>query len=424
MKAGTFSRAAGDRSWDHFRSGLATVTVAGLLLLMVAIPFSLDYLIMRPAALSSLNFLSVGVILLGMFSLAVGAIPWTPVKDRWLWLPIVALMLAMAYALFFTHPLRNGLGLWTSRLLQPLWLGWLTYQFLAARRLTLSWLAGAFFLSLLLLIVGGALQLGGVIPFADPGRVTVLYRWPNTFARYAEILLLVTLPWIVFAWKRYRILGLLAWSLGFLLLLSSKSYNGTLSCAIALLVMVLCLPDTFRRLKQVVVAVFLLLALLVGINAPRLPKWQTSITDSRLTRLEFWQVAEGVIKDHFWTGIGIKGWETQYPNLVVKYGRHYPPLNWSSPQPHNVFLDSFVKAGLPGFLGIGAILLAPVLCGWRLLHRKPLKEEGWLGLAVLGYGLAMLLFGLIDDPLWSDDTVPVLFILLFAASWAASTKRE
>jgi O-antigen ligase len=160
-----------------------------------------------------------------------------------------------------------------------------------------------------------------------------------------------------------------------------------------------------------------ILAIIVVINAPKLPKYETSITSSRLTRLQFWTVAEGVIRDHFWTGIGIKTWEDTYPQLVQKYYidvYHKPPLNYGSVQPQNVFLDSFVKAGLPGFIAITAVLLWPIFEGIALARTyKERNPDWWVGLSLAAYGVALLVFGLIDDPLWSDDTMPILFILYF-----------
>jgi O-antigen ligase len=152
----------------------------------------------------------------------------------------------------------------------------------------------------------------------------------------------------------------------------------------------------------------------VAIGARHLPKWHTSVTESRLTRLEFWKVARGVIHDHFWTGIGIKGWESQYAVNVRKYAP-YPPLNWASPQPHDVFLDSFVKAGLPGFLAITALLLWPIGAGISVARRR--GPESWYGIAIASCGVALLVFGIIDDPLWSDDMIPLLFIVYSGLSY-------
>lgn len=392
---------------------LAQIQKWWLLVLVFAIPLALKYLTKEPFAISWLNVLSVGFIGLGLVNLLFGVVPYQSVRHRPFLLVLGVLLLAMAYALFFTDPLRNGIGLWTSRLLQPLLVGFFAYQLFANRILKPEAIIQALFWSLVPLLIVGVMQALGIIEYRDPGRITTTYFYPNTFARYMDILLLVTLPWILFSVRKGKRIHIGVWGLGILLLLSSKSYNGAVSFFVGLLTILCLLPEPFKVVKRVLVGALLVIALLVAVNAPKLPKWQTSITDSRLTRLEFWGVALQVIQDNFWTGIGIKTWEKEYPKLVEKYGP-FPPRNWGSVQPHNVFLDSFIKAGLPGFFAITTLLLWPIFEGVTLARAYRSKHpDWWLGLSLASYGMAMLFFGLIDDPIWSDDTMPLLFILYF-----------
>ncbi len=383
--------------------------------LLFLIPLSLKYLTKDPFALSWLNLLSIGFIGLGAITLASRQLSFKPVSHRPFLVLLFCLLLSLAYALLFTHPLRNGIGLWTSRLLQPLLVGLVVFELYANDYLKPAEIVRSLFWSLVPLLLLGAMQAIGFIDYRDPGRITASYFYPNTFARYMDIILLTTLPWILFAKQERKRLLLGVWGLGVVLLLSSKSYNGVLSLAAGLVAILILLPVSWRKITYWGLGLLLASALLVAVNAPRLPKWQTSIHDSRLTRLEFWRVAGGVIGDHFWTGIGIKTWEKDYPHLVEKYGP-FPPLNWGSVQPHNVFLDSFVKAGLPGFFAITALLLWPVFEGVRFCRQayRDRSSEWWFGMSLAAYGVAMLVFGFIDDPLWSDDTMPILFILLFA----------
>jgi len=387
------------------------------LLLLFCIPLSLHYLTEHPFAISSLNLLSVAVILLGALNLLTKQLTWQPVRNKsFIWV-IGGLLLAMLWALFFTHPLRNGVGLWTSRLSQPLLLAIMTYQLIANGYLQLEEIVTTLFLSLIPLAIVGALQVAHIIPYGQPHRITALYQFPNTFARYVFMLLLVSLPWLLMKAK-YKLPGYVLWGVGVLLLLGSVSYGGSVSLFCGLVTILLLLPSEFSRLKKYGLIGLTVLALLVVTQAPRLPKWHTSITDSKATRLEFWHVALGVIHDHFWTGIGIKGWETQYSVNVLKYISYYPPLNWASPQPHDVFLDSFVKAGFPGFVAIMALLLWPVIAGIKLARKR--DAESWYGIAIAACGVALIVFGIIDDPFWSDDMIPLLFILYSALAWALS----
>lgn len=404
------------------RRGLIIIQSWLLLFLIFAVPISLKYITKEPFAISWLNVISLGFIGVSFVAMVSGATPLRWPKHRpFVWL-IALFLLAMGWALLNTPSLRQGIGLWTSRLSQPLLVGFFAYQVLEARHLRPRQIVGAIFASLIPLILFGAFQLVGITEYRDPGRITATYFYPNTFARYMDIILLVTLPWILFGLTKGKRIALGIWAVGVLFLLLSKSYNGTVSLMAGLVAFVLCLPPVYKQIKLLFVVGVAIVTILLAFNAPKLPKWQTSITDSRLTRLEFWGVATQVIADNFWTGIGIKTWELTYPQLVEQYGP-FPPRNWGSVQPHNVFLDSFIKGGFPAFFAITALLLWPITEGFAVFRSQYRKSaDWWVGGSLMAYGVAMLTFGLIDDPIWSDDTMPILFIVYFVLAYVATAK--
>lgn len=395
-----------------------------LMVLLVALPVSLRYIVEQPVAVSWLTITSGVFIALGVLNVVTQALSLKKVTPRSFMIITAGLLLAMAYALLFTDPLRNGLGLWTSRLLQPLLVGYFVYQLLQAKIVTVEACARALLVSLIPLAIVALLQVGGVIPYKDVGRVSALYPSSNGLARYCSVVLLVSLPWLFMTKDRlkYGYGGL--WILGLGLLLSSKSYGSSFALFGGLVVMFAALPGkAWGTIKRGGLIMLAIVAILAAVNAPRLPKWETTITASKDSRLEFWGVARGVIRDHFWTGIGIKTWETQYVSLIEKYGS-IPPLNWRSDQPHNVYLDGFIKAGLPGFLAILALIAWPIVTGWQVVRTAALHKETsdlwWFGLSMLGYGTSLALLGLIDDPLWSDDTALLLWVLFFSLAFTAT----
>lgn len=387
-----------------------------LLSFLAVIPFSTAYIVNTSVAVSYINVFSMVFIGLGLFNALKGDIPFVKVKDREAVWTVLFLVAAMAYGLIFSEPLRSGLGFFISRLSQPLLVGWFAYHMLEAKALKVEEMVKALLVSLGLLIIGGLFQIGGVLPFLDPGRVTVLYRWPNTFARYVEILLLISLPFIWFKSEKNRIILFILWITGIGLLLSTLSYNAVAGTTVAGLLFLILLPSQYRKIQVTLLAIMVVVIGVAAINAPRLPKWERSVNDSKETRLEFWQIAVATIKDNPLTGIGLKGWELRYPELLERYdeGRH---LSLTSQQPHNVFLDSLLKAGPIGLLAVLAILLWPIRRGYQIMKASPMNKEGWFGLSLLLYGMGMMLFGLIDDPLWSDDTMPLLAIFLFSAAY-------
>lgn len=388
---------------------------------MILIPISLKYVTKEPFALSYLNFLSVGLIALTGLGLLTRSLQHRSVGNPVFTVCLTLFLLGMLNALLATDQLRDGIGLWTSRLTQPLLVGYCAYLLLSNRLVKLDWLMKAFLVGLLLTELIGLAQWLSLIPTGDPGRLTGAYQYPNTFARYLDIVLALSLPWL--ATTKPGRLWWLIWLTGIAILLGTISYNGVLTFYLSLILFLL-LGNLSRLIKRLGLGLLIGVGALTIILAPSLPKYQTSVNDSRLTRLEFWQVAWGVTRDHPWTGIGIKGWEQKYNQLVRQYVPGLP-RNWGSVQPHNVFLDALVKGGIPALIGVVAMMLWPIFGGYRLWRSR--SEYAWLGLGALGYGVAMFWFGLIDDPIWSDDTVPILFIVsasLLAATTAGLAKPE
>jgi O-antigen ligase len=296
--------------------------------------------------------------------------------------------------------------------------GYGVYCLLQAKKLTLRELITAFFVSIIPQVIGGLLQATHVLPFMDTNRVTVAYRWPNTFARYMMVILLISLPWALTVQRKYQYAVAAVLLGGWAVLLLSFSYNANVAFLIAVGVLLLLLPKQYQRIRIGGMLAIFILAILAVSQASKLPKFATTITNSKDTRIEFWQIATSTIQDNLWTGIGLKGWETIYPQLAQRYDAP-PLLSPTSPQPHNFILDSLLKAGIPGAIAITLFLAWPAALGWRMYRREEYQKT-YGGLVGITVSLALLLFGLIDDPIWSDDMMPVIFSLLLAASWCYS----
>ena len=391
-----------------------------LFLFIFLIPFSTWYLVQAPFAISLINVFSVVFIGLGIYNLTTGKLPKIYVPDKATLVIIGLLFVAISFGLLNSHPLRSGLGFWISRLVQPMLVGFFVLQMAENKTLKPDELIKVLFWSLLPLVIVGALQLIHVVPLRDPLRISAAYRWPDTFGRYVEILVLLSAPW-VFLRSKIIVWQSALWLAGLGIMVASFSYSVVASCVVALLCIVALLPKSYAKLKLVVAGTAMVGAVLAVSFSHQLLSWHYGITASKNTRLEFWQVAERTIAQHPLTGIGLKGWQQQYPQLVAQYGPNHPPLNVTSEQPQNVFLDSLLKAGVLGLVAVTAVLVWPIVQGIRL-SKLPFEAGGRFGLGLAGYGIGLLLFGLLDDPLWSDDTAPLLFIVVLLASWFYSRK--
>lgn len=390
------------------------------------LPFLTLYVATEPFAVSSVNIGSVLFIILGIVNILTGQLKLSPVNPKSLRIAMGLFLVALIWALFFTHPLMNAFGIWTSRLLQPLLVGYGVYLLVKPGHLTLTNLLRALLVSFIPLTLYGLLQFFGVVPFLDAHRVSGVYASANDLARFASFVMLLGLP-LVFRPNSWLDRGL--WLLGLVLIGLTQSYGGSLALWAGLLAAVLMLPASYRKTRLTGLSLLTLAIIGVTLFGPQLPKWEQTITYSIATRLEFWRVALGIMGDHFWTGIGLKGWESNYVDLVRMYGPGNP-LNYASSQPHNVYLDSFMKAGLPGFIGIIGLLIWAAGYGWQVLRQNVARAsrgqtaDFWLGIGLFSYGIGLLVFGLIDDPIWSDDAMLLLMVSYFGIAAATSPKKQ
>src|SRR3989344_6061 len=393
------------------------------LVLITLIPFSFGYVWREPLAISYLNLLSVAFLILTLINLVLGSLHRQKINQKSLVVLIVLMFLMLIWGSLFSHPWRSILGPWTSRFLQPLLVGYSGYLLLKSGQLKLSVIAGALWVSLALIAGHGLLQWIDILPSNNASRLTGLYAFPNSFARYVEILLLLLWPYLVLSKDRFRPLQLLIWLAGLLVLVGTVSYAGIGSFIVGLTTIIAFLPKSFRRLKIVYIVILLVAILGGGVYRTQLPKYQATTTTSRESRQQFWQVAWATIKEHPLTGIGLEGWERQYPELARKH-LAVVPIEPTTAQPHNIYLDATLRAGLLGLIAIMYLLFWPIVITVRLAKEglEKIGEERWLVLGVLGYATAMVVFGLVDDPIFSDDVMLMLFIIYLTLSSVCGRK--
>lgn len=399
--------------WVELELGAMAVCFVGL-------PFLILDLTDQIFSVSVLNLVGALVIGLGLLNAMRGTVPIAWPKDKTTNLILALVALTFILALFVTNPLQNAIGFWVSRLLEPFLLGLMSVSLVASGFLRPNVIVRWLLLSLLGLFLAAAFQFLNN-SFGHGPRLYLPYEFPDTLARYYAIVLTFSLSWLLI--QRPGWFWWLIWSGGLIGLLGTQSFNAVATTGLGFLVVIALLPaklHTTKRRGWLILALSFIAAMIV---APRLAKWEVTMTDSLETRKEFWQVARGALHDNYWAGIGIKGWETQYPTLVQQYSSHRPPLNWGSAQPHNIFLDGLLKAGILGLLAVLGLLFLPIISGLKLLHRAN-QPFGWFGLGLAAYGTAMLAFGLLDDPLWSDDTMPLLFMLTLTTAWLINVKTK
>jgi tetratricopeptide (TPR) repeat protein len=141
-------------------------------------------------------------------------------------------------------------------------------------------------------------------------------------------------------------------------------------------------------------------------------------------RVENYEVAWEIIKDHFWTGVGLGQIGVQYPKYQAlpyspaEYASH--PYTYSE-HVHNDFLQFWVEGGLIGLVLFLAVLAVYSITVFQFFKNPEIsKEKKELLLGVLASLIALLVQSLSNFPLQVASTA-ILFGLFLAAPLALRT---
>lgn len=123
---------------------------------------------------------------------------------------------------------------------------------------------------------------------------------------------------------------------------------------------------------------------------------------SLVSRLMVWQVSAAILKDHWLFGIG----PGTFQDVYLAYQKQFPPyLEWAMPHPHNIFLATWLYAGLLGMIGFLLILY------WFFQKSFTLPSTLYpLPFLIMFY---LLLHGFIDNTLWRNDVAQIFYLTLF-----------
>lgn len=139
-------------------------------------------------------------------------------------------------------------------------------------------------------------------------------------------------------------------------------------------------------------------------------KWQSlvSLSDrsSSVSRLMIWKSSYKMMIESPLFGIGIGRFQETY----LEYQKFFSPyLEWSVPQPHNLYLAILLQSGMIGFFGFLLILFS-----WLRDFPCLLEEQEKSRYRVLSIILFLfLLIGFVDTPFFKTDLVFSLWLLFF-----------
>ena len=152
---------------------------------------------------------------------------------------------------------------------------------------------------------------------------------------------------------------------------------------------------------------FIILLVFSQWNNPRFENFfDPDSRSSFASRLMIWESAGKMISDSPLFGIG----PGNFGKCYLAYQRYFPPyLEWSVPEPHNIFLAFWLGSG---FIGLCAFCF--LLFRWfRTVFRRIQKEGDLLLLSLAVIMITILIHGFFDTPYWRLGLSYIFWVVFF-----------
>ena len=137
---------------------------------------------------------------------------------------------------------------------------------------------------------------------------------------------------------------------------------------------------------------------------------------SLASRLAIWKSAGLMAEKNPLFGIGPGNFQEKY----LEYQKYFPPyLEWSAPQPHNIFLAFWLESGLVGLIGFIILLVY-----FFRDNKKAIENNLDLGILFLAIMIYVLIHGLVDTTYWRNDLAVVFWVVAAMNKYLAKTPAK
>jgi len=242
------------------------------------------------------------------------------------------------------------------------------------------------------------------------GRLKAFYESPNYLAMYLAMIFI--LNWYFITKNKTTLIFFIGMQM-FILLVLFKTYSEGAWLALISSLIVSFIFIKFEKFKQLINAL-LILILLAGIILPIigslnkdfiLKHFNIAYHSSEHSRLMIWRAALKIIKENWFFGIGAGNFQDIYLDFQ-KYFKE-PYLDWSAPQPHNIFLAFWLESGLLGLIGFLFLIFLIIKHILNIQNNKKAK------FVFLAFFLYIIFHGFIDTTYWKNDLSFVFWIIAF-----------
>jgi O-antigen ligase len=199
----------------------------------------------------------------------------------------------------------------------------------------------------------------------------------------------------------------------------TQSFGAWLALAIALTI-IFWMKYKESTKKKYFFAIFIVTIILISLaSLSKLKNIKNLGERSSLASREIiWRSAGRMIEDNPFFGIGPGNFQNKY----LEYQKYFPPyLEWSVPQPHNIYLTFWLESGLTGLVGFVWILILFFRDNIKTVRRTSNRDMGILFLAIVIY---ILVHGLVDTTYWRNDLALVFWMIIAGNSYLPEKYKD
>lgn len=242
---------------------------------------------------------------------------------------------------------------------------------------TITCFPNIFGLSMVLILSAFILSIIGfkhylIIPHAE--RATSLFHDPNYFANL--IVTVIPISAVIFLQKQkfFRLFNLLIFAILNSMLFFTFSRSAWLSISIVYIIMFIIFHTREKAVWYLPLILLLLFLLIPDDILVKAVERISKLDYSSLTRIQLWQAALKMIKDHPFTGIGLANFKLAYPHYCFRYSFYQGEI-----YAHNSYLELWAEVGSISFALFFLLLLKTVSNYYLSLRRlQAYKEKYYL----------------------------------------------
>lgn len=226
----------------------------------------------------------------------------------------------------------------------------------------------------------------------------LLVKQPVRTKLFCLVTLMLNAAALLFTWSRGAWVALAVTLIVFFLMYSHKSFLFIVLSIAAFVSALVFMPETFvTRVESI-------------LDFSNASSADTSIT----YRLHIWQGCASLIRDVFWSGVGVGG--TAFANAYRNYA--LPGIEGAA-HSHNLYMQLVIELGIVGLVLFLLLVLTVSRVAFTLFAKCRIKHPVSLSaLGVFGAIIALLLHG-VTDYIWYNFRIFMLFFLLIGILAAA-----